>query len=46
MEITSTRLKLLNENGHSGQYTLKIIDLFNSEGSPSGTRVEITFPLE
>ena len=46
MEITSTRLKLLNENGHSGQYTIHITDLFNQEGSAAGTRVEIIFPLD
>ena len=46
MDITQTRLKLLNENGHSGLFTINIIDLFDLSGNPRGTRVELAFPIE
>ena len=46
MEITNTRIRLLNGNGQSGKYTIHITDLYDLSGNPAGTRVEVTFPLE
>ena len=46
MEITNTRIRLLNENGLSGKFQITTIDLCDNEGNPNGTRVEVTFPLE
>jgi len=46
MEITNTRLRLLNENGRAGEYSVKITDLLSDDGKPAGTKIEVSFPLE
>ena len=46
MEITNTRIRLLNENGLSGKFRIVTIDLTDTNGNPAGTRVEVTLPLE
>ena len=46
MEITNTRMRLLNDNGVTGMYKISIIDLCNPDGSARGTRVEVTFPMD
>ena len=45
MDITNTRLHLLNMNGHKGLYTIKITDLYDLSGNPRGPRVELAFPI-
>ena len=46
MEITNTRLRLLNENGRAGEYSVKTSDLINDDGKAAGTRIEVCFPLD
>ena len=45
MDITNTRLHLLNLNGQKGRFTINITDLYDLTGKPCGTRVELEFPL-
>jgi len=44
MRITAERISLLNVNGN-GESPVQIIDLYDADGSPTGTRVEIKLPL-
>lgn len=44
LDITSRRLGLMNEAG-SNDYGVEIADLYEDDGNPAGTRVEITIPL-
>lgn len=46
LEITNSRMRLLNENGQTGKFQITTIDLCDNKGNPAGTRVEVTFPLE
>lgn len=45
MLITKNRIEVLNEL-HQTNATVHIIDLHDTEGKPSGTRVELDIPLE
>ncbi|MBE0648658.1 MAG: histidine kinase [Bacteroidales bacterium] len=45
LEITNTRMRLLNENSLSGKFEIVTADLTDANGNPAGTRVEVTFPL-
>lgn len=44
-QIVSDRLTLLNEKQGTDLYRFEFIDLFDQIGNPSGTCVEITFPV-
>jgi LytS/YehU family sensor histidine kinase len=46
MEMTLTRIELLNQGKPWKDYFVKITDLYDHDRNASGTRVEITFPLE
>lgn len=46
MEITNTRIRLLNSNGNTGMFNISFFDLTNPDGSARGTRVEVTCPLD
>ena len=44
LKLTQERLKILNElKGVKAEF--KIVDLFTTENTPAGTRVELTIPL-
>jgi len=45
LDITNTRIRLLNANGNTGKFSITTIDLFDAEGHPAGTRIEVNFPL-
>ncbi len=44
LKITKDRLDILNE-GKGTQFDIKIIDLFDENNQPKGTRVELSFPF-
>lgn len=45
LDITNTRIRLLNENGKTGNFSIKMVDLLDAEGHAAGTRVEVNLPL-
>ncbi|MBK9016022.1 MAG: hypothetical protein IPM82_19255 [Saprospiraceae bacterium] len=45
MEIIQERLEIIRAS-HPGNYEVKIIDLADLQQNPTGTRAEITLPLD
>ncbi|AEA45316.1 sensor histidine kinase [Fluviicola taffensis] len=45
MELTGERLEVMNRLHGDNIASVKVIDLFDEEGTPSGTRVEISIPV-
>lgn len=45
LKLTEDRLKILNEPGNVNT-EFRIVDLFNNDNTPAGTRVEILLPLK
>jgi len=45
IDITNTRIRLLNESGKTGNFSITMVDLFDAEGNAAGTRVEVNLPL-
>ena len=45
IDVSSSRLQLIHPAG-VGENAIKIIDLYASDNTPAGTRVEITIPLK
>lgn len=45
-QITLERFDLLNKANNTNDFGIEIIDLYDSEGVPCGTRIEITIPKQ